>query len=543
MKKLVSVKGICKMLFFALVLYTAYIMALRYVVQPPVTFAMIPSCRPKSYELVLATTNYRVENEKQITKKTHRPKAFGITNSSNTRYYVKHSGQSVNAGSYFSVIIEARAINNSHSRKGGDFWYATIRNKVVNVAGKITDFDNGTYEAKFFAAQPGEYDVEITLVHPSKTTDFIENVLWPMEDRVVWNGNFTSNDNKTHEIKRCKLKVHADYNNTCVYSFPLALGTTELVCDKPNEKMFTCDSLTSLKSKNTYIERHFSYLFSDNSALFQKSVTYVRILNGPLKINITETSENTVYHLPECKADLPATISDGFWMKNSWTSLRCKSKQWSRVEIRKCVKGKQLYFFGDSTTRQWNGGLLDLLGLRKSNMTKYPNAKKTYHSSDVVNLTFHFHPFTLGVTNSPYRIGRWEYEIMDNLDTRICNYIIMISPWAHYTQWVKERYIERLYLLRQTILRLRKRCPNTVFVIKTPKPRNHDTGTSLLYAGDKLIYDIRSFFLDVFKNIGIHIIDVWDMNLAHPSKSTIHMPIRIIYQELYLFLSHVCKVE
>ncbi|XP_071956890.1 NXPE family member 1-like [Antedon mediterranea] len=464
-----------------------------------------------------------------------------ITNSTNTRYYFKHYGQSVNVGSYFSVIIEARDTYNTHSRRGGDFWYATIRNKVVNVAGKITDFDNGTYEAKFFATQSGEYDVEIVLVHPSETTDFIEKTLWSMEDRASWDGKFTSN--VTYEITKCALGVQFNYSNKCMYSFALAMGKTVFLCDKPKQTILSCDSLTSLKSKIPLIERIFSQLLAAHAALFHKSVTYVRILNGPLKINITETNEATIYKLltglPKCKADLPVTLSDGFWVKDTWTSLRCKSKQWTTAEIKQCVKGKQLYFFGDSTTRQWTVGLLDLLGLRKTNMTKRPNAKLTYHSSDVLNLTFHFHPYSIGHSPCPYRIGRWEYEIMDNLDSSTCNYIIVVSPWAHYTQWVKDSFIDRLYLLRQTILRLRKRCPNTVFVAKTPKPRNHDTGTSLLYTGDRLIYDVHSFYLDIFKDIGIHIIDVWDMNLAYPCANRIHMPMKVIYQELHLFLSHV----
>ncbi|XP_033118646.1 NXPE family member 1-like isoform X2 [Anneissia japonica] len=469
-------------------------------------------------------------------------RSVGVISAQKTTFFLKNAQQPVIIGDYFSVIIETRNSTGQHCKSGGDFWFATIRSHKGNAAGKVIDFNNGTYEVIFFAGWTGKATVEIILVHPSETIDFIEEKLWPMKDRIIWKGVFSYN--KKHETKTCRFGKQNEHLNQCVHSYPLALGQTVFLCEKP--QILSCDTLISLKSVSNHVEKKFSQLLHENKALFSKDVTYARLINGPHAIEIISTGSSSdvanELMLPECTADLPTPLSDGFWIKNIWTSLQCKSKQWSKEEIMQCVKGKQFYFMGDSTTRQWSQGFLELLNLSTSQFTKIPNIKLTYHNSDVLNLTFHFHPYTIARRSCPYRIGRWEYEIMDNLNSSTCNYVLVISPWAHYTQWVKQDYIERLYLLRDTILRLRERCPKTIFVVKTPKPRNHKTGTSLLYTGDGLLYDIREFFFKIFSGLGIHIIDVWDMNLAYPSSNNIHMPMQVIYQELQMFFSHVCKM-
>ena len=114
----------------------------------------------------------------------------GRINVNRTVISMKSPGRPVKFGDFFSVIIEAHDSYGRHSSTGGDFFCANIRSRQANAAGKITDFNNGTYEVIFFAAWPGVVSIEINLVHPSETIDFIERELWPMEGRVVWTGNF-----------------------------------------------------------------------------------------------------------------------------------------------------------------------------------------------------------------------------------------------------------------------------------------------------------------------------------------------------------------
>ena len=155
-----------------------------------------------------------------------------------------------------------------HRVKGGDFWFAAIRSRKGNAAGKIIDFKNGTYEAIFFAAWAGEMIIEIILVHPSETVDYIESELWPMEQRIIWNGNFKSNEISESKICRFSREGVPVLIDKCEYSQPLALGKTSFFCDKPVK--LSCDTLDSIHSASGYVEKMFSKLYKSHRTLYDK---------------------------------------------------------------------------------------------------------------------------------------------------------------------------------------------------------------------------------------------------------------------------------
>ncbi|XP_033115183.1 NXPE family member 4-like [Anneissia japonica] len=466
----------------------------------------------------------------------------GMIDGGKTLIALKNADKHVKVGDFFSVIIEARDSKDQHRVKGGDFLFATIRVTKGHSAGKIIDFNNGTYEVIFFAAWAGKATIEITVVHSSETVDYIESELWSTEQRIGWNGNFRANSKKSEHTLCRFTKVTA--TDKCVYSHPRALGKTVFLCDKPVN--LSCETLFSIKSSSSYVEDVFSKLYTSHRSLYDKSVTYARLTNGISSININSSDDQSTLGilekiwLPECKPDMPIPLSDGFWTGSIWTSLQCKAKQWTGPEIIQCIKEKQLIFMGDSTTRQWAEGMLELTNVTKSIYTSRPTTKQIRHHSDIMTFDFYFHPYSIGSVQHRYRVGKWEYEVLDNLNSSACNYVIMVSPWAHYSQWTKESVIERLRLLRETLIRFMKRCPNAQVLMKTPHPRNHKSKTSLLYSSDKILYDIYELYYKLFSGLGIHIIDIWDMNLAYPHTNTIHMPMKVIYQELFLMFSHIC---
>ncbi|XP_071944151.1 NXPE family member 4-like [Antedon mediterranea] len=451
---------------------------------------------------------------------------------------LKNPDRTVKVGDFFSVIIQARD-QYGQNCKGGDFFFATIGSESNNASGKITDFKNGTYEVLFFAGWPGVIDIYIMLVHPSEAVDFIEQEIWPLEKRIVWKGIFGKNKSET---TKCSLGNSRDEHiNECKYVQPLATGETALYCDKP--KHASCDSLNWIKSDTNYVNRKFAKFYKPHQLIFSKSVTYIRLLEGTTSLTISNTTMMSNMLLPECKADLPKPRSDGFWTNNVWTSLQCKTKQWTKQEVSKCINGKHIVLMGDSTTRQWTEHLLAFMGVTRSINTTKPSTKHIQHHSNIMMLDFYFHPYSIGSIMHIYRVGKWEYEILDNLNVDTCNnYVIMVSPWAHYAQWTKESFIERLHLLRETLVRFMKRCPGAKILMKTPHPRNHSSQISLLYGSDKLLYDIYELYFSIFSGLGIHILDIWDMNLSYPSRNTIHMPTPVILQELFLMFSHICTV-
>ncbi|XP_071945541.1 NXPE family member 1-like [Antedon mediterranea] len=453
--------------------------------------------------------------------------------------YLKNPDRPVKVGDFFSVIIQARDLY-SQCTSGYDFFFATMNSKENHNTGKITDLKNGTYEVLFFAGWPGVINISIVLVHPSEAVYFIEQEIWPLEKRLAWKGYFEQNKSET---QFCSISKKALLGvDKCQYSHPLAMGETVFFCDKPMKS--SCDRLSWLQTNSPYIGSVFSKLYSSHQQLFSKSVTYARLVQGTTSIKISKEGNLplVISRLPECRADLQMPLSDGFWTNDVWTSLHCKTKQWTKQEITKCIRGKHMILMGDSTTRQWTEQLLNIMGVTKSKYTTKPNTKHIRHHSTSMMLDFYFHPYTLGSPTFYYRVGKWEYEILNNLKKKDCNYVIIVSPWAHYIQWTKDSYTERLHLLREALVRFMKRCPNAKIVVKTSHPRNHPSTNSLLYASDKIVYNIYKLFVSIFSGLGIHIIDIWDMNLSYPSMNTIHMPSPVIHQELFLMFSHICPL-
>ncbi|XP_033107150.1 uncharacterized protein LOC117109031 [Anneissia japonica] len=392
----------------------------------------------------------RLKSSNRQMPKVSKPKeTMGLINTSETTIILKNTGL-IKVGDTFSVIIETRDSNDRHRLKGGDFWMANIRSRQANAAGKVIDFKNGTYEVVFFAAWAGNVSIEIILVHPSETTDFIENSVWPMKDRALWKGSFVSgNTSNGRTACRFRIKGEEDLQDKCEWSHPLAIGKTVFVCDKP--KTLGCDTLFHLKSSSHHAFPNFDLL-------------------------------------------------------NNYTGI------FSRFD------------------NHYGSTLLKLMRVGNSNYTKHVTPKHTTHHSDILAFDFYFHPYSMGSLGYHYRVGKWEYEVLDNLNFSACNYVVMVSPWAHYSQWVKESTWERMRLLRETLIRFMKRCPKAQVMVKTPRPRYHQKGGDNIYTGEKMLHDIFELYHELFSDLGIHILDIWDMNVSHPAPNVIHMPMPIIYQ-------------
>ena len=256
--------------------------------------------------------------------------------------------------------------------------------------------------------------------------------------------------------------------------------------------------------------------------------------------------DDHVESLKTCSSDETNPLSHGYWSMNKWISLVCQSRQWTTAEAGKCLENKYVLLLGDSTTRQWYYDLVKLLGA--NNNLKGTELEVKTKSIPKFNTTifWHFHPWTIGSVRKYIVNLRYEVDILDELSTINCTkYVVVVSPWAHFTQWAKSAYLERLGLLKQAILRLQTRCPGVPVVVRGPHPRLELIGApqNLFSAADYILYKMNTIMRDTYKGIGVHYLDIWDMNLSYPDKNTIHMPHGAIQQELAMFLSYICNGE
>ena len=210
-----------------------------------------------------------------------------------------------------------------------------------------------------------------------------------------------------------------------------------------------------------------------------------------------------------------------------------------------CLENKELLLLGDSTTRQWAETIPKLLQIRGY---KPRNDKAEYHrfirEYKQLNLTvsFHFHPLIGTKTKIPVNEVNYEVNILQSIPTNNCSHLVLvISPWAHYCQWSKESYKQRLLKIREGILKFKARCPDVSVIIKGAHPREQRTVESRIYFSNYLLHEIDVLMKDIFYGSGAWFLDVWDLNLSYPSNNKVHMPVKCVKQELMSFLTYICE--
>ena len=237
-----------------------------------------------------------------------------------------------------------------------------------------------------------------------------------------------------------------------------------------------------------------------------------------------------------------------------WNSLICKFSQWRNTsKVKQCLRNKKLLLMGDSTTRQWLENLPALvfgnynldIG-RFAEVSSLPRVSSQFYETMNLTVDFHFHPHAISKLEiSPEVLAkiRYELEILDTYPQEDCKETlgIVISPWAHFAQWTRDSFEQRLHKLKEAVDRFHSRCPQVRIVLKGPHIRDHRSPESRLYTSDYLLQRMGVLMREIFRKTGVWFLDVWDMNASYPSRKVIHMPSFVVQQELSMFLSYICN--
>ncbi|XP_072023303.1 NXPE family member 3-like, partial [Amphiura filiformis] len=239
-----------------------------------------------------------------------------------------------------------------------------------------------------------------------------------------------------------------------------------------------------------------------------------------------------------------------------WNSLVCQTSQWRNTsKVNQCLRNKKLLLMGDSTTRQWVENLPALiLGNYKfdigklADVSSLPRVSAQFYKTINFSVNFLFHPHAISKMEiSPAVLAkiRYEVEILDTYEIKQCKNTlgILISPWAHFAQWTRHSFEQRLQKLKEAVVRFHSRCPQVPIVLKGPHVRDHRSPESRLYTSDYLLQQMGVLMRELFRETGVWFLDVWDMNLSYPSRKVIHMPGVVVQQELSMFLSYVCDTR
>ncbi|KAF7651442.1 hypothetical protein LDENG_00111170 [Lucifuga dentata] len=206
-----------------------------------------------------------------------------------------------------------------------------------------------------------------------------------------------------------------------------------------------------------------------------------------------------------------------------------------------CLKGKNVHMYGDSTIRQWFEHLKAALpALKVFDLPRYKQAGP-FKAVDIPNnifMTYRYHGPPIRFIDVTISELRYIANEIDGLDGG-ANTVVAISIWAHFTNFPMEIYIRWLQSIRRALVRLFNRAPDSLVVIRTAN-LNALTLYHTLTNSDWYSMQRDKLLRAMFKGMNVHLVDAWEMTLAHHLPHSLHPPPPIIKNMLDVLLSHIC---
>uniref|UniRef100_G3NBX2 NXPE C-terminal domain-containing protein n=1 Tax=Gasterosteus aculeatus aculeatus TaxID=481459 RepID=G3NBX2_GASAC len=433
-------------------------------------------------------------------------------------------------GDQLEVMIQTFDFQGRPKKSGGDFITARLHNRKLEagVAGQVVDHLNGSYSAVFSLLWKGDAQVEVTLVHPSEAVTVLNRLNREQPDRTYFKSLYRSGS--FSETTICNVCLRPTQQLLCNYT---DLRTGEpWFCYKP--KNLSCDTRIN----------HFRVAFKQNiiskeEKLFQSAVN--------LKVPIQATGPSNVAGLPKEHGQLKVNSSSvtgpsGYYYQGVWRALGGTTvSQFNSSAITQCLKGKAVHMYGDSTVRQWFEFLNAVLpGLKEFDLHNRkpvgPFMSLDYENNILV--TYRCHGPPIHWITIPTRELRYIANELDDLNAGP-NTVVVLSIWAHITTYPMEIYIRRLQSIRRAVVRLLDTNPGTMVIIRTANSRALSLQVSLTNS-DWYSLQCDKVLKAMFKGLNVHLIDAWEMTLAHHLPHDIHPPPPIIRNMMNCLFSYIC---
>ncbi|KAM8884755.1 NXPE family member 3-like [Synchiropus picturatus] len=458
--------------------------------------------------------------------------SLGLTSNprgSNFTILPNDGGQQRYVGDVLKVSININDFRGNPKKTGGDFIIARLHNPVLlaGVVGKVVDHLNGSYTALFPLLWNGSAAIEVTLIHPSEAISFLHKLNKDRPDRIKFVSVFRNG--RTSEASICNVCLRPRMAPIC--NFTDVRTGEPWFCYKP--KKLGCDSRISHTKIKSAIN------IGAYQRLFQTKIN--------LKVPIPSSGPRTVRVMPRERGEQVANESfglSGFYYKGVWNSLSgAKVQHFNNSAISRCLQGKIVHLYGDSTIRQWyeylTQSLPGLKGFDLHSLKKIgPFMALDYQRNTFVDFQCHGPPIRF----SQVPIPQLSY-VANKLDSVVggADTVVVIGVWSHFSSFPVEIYIRRLLSIRKAVARLLAREPATVVVIRTANPKKlllYETLTN----SDFYTMERDKILRAVFKDTNVHWVDAWDMTVSHYLPHELHPQPPIVKNMIDVLLSHICPV-
>ncbi|XP_030608742.1 NXPE family member 3-like [Archocentrus centrarchus] len=435
-------------------------------------------------------------------------------------------------GDKLKVMINIHDFQGHPKKSGGDVLFARLHNPTLGagVAGQVKDYLNGAYSAVFSLLWEGSANVEVTLVHPSEAVTELRRLNREHPDRIFFKSEFRSGS--VTQTTTCNVCLRPTQQPVCNYT---DLSTGEVwFCYKPEN--LRCDTRVS-NFKGGYQQN-----ISTMEKLFQKGVN--------MKVSIPASGPASITVLPKQKGQSDANSSSvesgpsGYYYQGVWRALGGNTvRQFDTSSaITQCLKGKVVHMYGDSTMRQWYEHLNETLpDLKEFNLHSKkqsgPFMAMDYANNILVTYRVHGPPLRSSIVPAIEL-----HYISNELDNIIggSNTVVVLGIWAHFGTFPMEFYIRRLQNIRRAVMQLLSRAPGTQVVIRAGNPKSLRHFLDASVNSDWYSLQQVKVLRAMFKGLNVHMVDSWEMVLAHHLPQELHPKPPIIKNMINVLLSFIC---
>ncbi|XP_042331562.1 NXPE family member 1-like isoform X1 [Sceloporus undulatus] len=459
----------------------------------------------------------------------------GYNNTTSAKYSkttILNHKDSYCVGEHLMVRLDMYDHLGKRKEYGGDFLRARIYSLDLKAgaSGSIKDFRNGTYLVNFTLFWEGNVRASILLIHPSEGV----SALWAARKKGYGKIGFTGKFlNGTSEVTtECGFNLT---RNAELCEYLDERDQEAFYCLKP--KHVPCDAFVSLQSYNKPI----SYLTTLEQSLLKRFKTGIEIPQLFGAIQVVQCKGNKTMTSKECCIGVSSPVPSGFVWQNQWHPAFCNMPRFDTLEqINTCLKGKMIYFMGDSTLRQWMEALTKRVTTLEY-LDIYP--KEKLQKLLAVDLARHIwiqskkhgHPYvgTHGYTVKDHSyVARDIDNVAGDRDTTI-----VICLGQHFRPFPIQLFIRRVVNIRRAVQRLLLRSPDMRVIIKGENIREMEVDQERF--GDIQGYAQSVALKEVFRDLNVAFIDAWDITVAYNTKK-VHPLNHVVWEEVNMFLSYIC---
>ncbi|XP_018426223.1 PREDICTED: NXPE family member 3-like [Nanorana parkeri] len=442
-------------------------------------------------------------------------------------YFIINPYATYVVGESLELLIIAKDHKGQTKKYGGDFLHVKLYSSSMKagVSGSVEDNHNGSYTARFIFQWPGETKISVRLMQSSEAIAILHEKRDSRPDKVFFKGYFEKNG--TREVVECNFDLPGQ--DVCEY-YDQHNGE-KWVCQRP--KVLPCDSYRDHSSggNRKILSKHEQPFFS--MSLIDKEIpSSLGSLNVLPQKNVTNSTK--VPCVPGLKNPNPS----GFYYQDVWKSLVCSNEPFDdHNKAAKCLAGKMVYMFGDSTLRQWWEYLVNFIPTLKEinlHVTHNPGPLLATDAEFNYLVQWRAHQKPLRMERAAVQELRYIASELDRLGDRK-GMIIVLTCWSHFLTYPVGVYIQRLHHIREAVALLLERSPETKILIKTA-----NTGYRFDHGSDWLSLQLDTLMRAMFSKLPVTILDVWQMTICHREPENLHPPKVIIKNEVDLMLSFIC---